>query len=214
MLLEGSTTFFGCEDVFFKDGIVWNARWGIIPKLQFPPGMIEDWLFWTCNNNLIFAQFLATLNHPYSRSARRFTFYIVNSYKFLWFCLLVVFGTVGLGKQNLAIVNVLVVSPQLLVLNIFLKYLYTCSCFVKDGDEEKESAYFLFFKKFGISISYAMWLAAALLYSVFSTQLLILNTEVGPNYTSDPETPLQVITTYRLVVHVVVHVVVVVVLYI
>lgn len=84
MLLDGKS-YYGITDFIFPNGDVHTPYFlqffscHCIPSIiTFPPGMLEDSIYYLCNNHIILSQFMSSRGHPYSRGTKRMAFFAQN----------------------------------------------------------------------------------------------------------------------------------------
>ena len=88
VLLDGKS-YYGITDLIFPNGEVHVpfflqaiSCFCIAPIITFPPGMLEDSMYYLCNNHMVLSQFMSSRGHPYSRGTKRMAFFAQNCFLF------------------------------------------------------------------------------------------------------------------------------------
>jgi len=124
-------SFFGSYPGHFPEGFVLCGH-------RFPPGYFEDFFFFFFNNNFIISMVSATKGLYYSRFMRITNHFASTTLAFYVFVIVSSMNAAGTDKTAVTIVQVFVLSPFILIVNILLKFSFACSLCPTQCQENKK----------------------------------------------------------------------------
>eukprot|EP01034_Spumella_vulgaris_P030538 gene30538-37776_t len=131
--------YFGAKGVWFPDGLkIFNPL--RCASYSFPIGMVEDYVFFLCNNHTVLSMFMCTRGHPFSRSSKRIAFFGQNCFAFFIAKLLkVLFAN---DQIAISLLSTFVVAPLSLLVNKFFYALLVCPCVSMNTRNNRDGGFY------------------------------------------------------------------------
>lgn len=122
------------NEITYKEFLLSTPIFVGIPAWIYPsgimclePGAFEDYFRLIANENPLLSMVLADKDHPYSRRERQVSFFVVQTFGFFFTCC-----TSALRNTTSAVlINCLVVSPFMILLNYFFYLILALPCCVQ-----------------------------------------------------------------------------------
>ena len=114
----------GCKPIFYPDGMPLPLGCATI---SLPPGLLEDFMLFLCNNNTFFNCLFTIKGGKISRSGNRYIYILSNCVAFFLNCICgSVLNYLEISEYGSIAFDIIVISPSVLIVSNIVEQLYSC----------------------------------------------------------------------------------------